>query len=54
MKQFDNLADAKTLALAIVDTLPEPFVVLDDEVSTANGLRVVTHASPASSMAIAA
>jgi two-component sensor histidine kinase len=31
MKQFDNLADAQTLALAIVDTLPEPFVVLDDD-----------------------
>jgi two-component sensor histidine kinase len=30
MKQFDNPADAQTLALAIVDTLPEPFVVLDD------------------------
>jgi two-component sensor histidine kinase len=30
MKQFDNLADAQTLALAIVDTLPEPFVMLDD------------------------
>ncbi|MEA3011256.1 MAG: hypothetical protein QOJ91_2948 [Sphingomonadales bacterium] len=30
MKQFDNLTDAQTLALAIVDTLPEPFVVLDD------------------------
>ena len=30
MKQFDNLADAQTLALAIVDTMPEPFVVLDD------------------------
>ncbi|MEA3001277.1 MAG: hypothetical protein QOH81_65, partial [Sphingomonadales bacterium] len=24
MKQFGNLADAQTLALAIVDTLPEP------------------------------
>jgi two-component sensor histidine kinase len=35
MKEFDNLADAQTLALAIVDTLPEPFVVLDD------GLRVL-------------
>jgi chemotaxis protein methyltransferase CheR len=35
MKQFDNLADAQTLALAIVDTLPEPFVVLDE------GLRVL-------------
>ncbi len=30
MKQFDNLADAQTLALAIVDTFPEPFLVLDD------------------------
>ncbi|MEO7178157.1 MAG: histidine kinase dimerization/phosphoacceptor domain -containing protein [Allosphingosinicella sp.] len=30
MRQFDNLADAQTLALAIVDTLPEPFVVLDN------------------------
>lgn len=31
MRQFDNLADAHTLALAIVDTFPEPFLVLDDE-----------------------
>jgi chemotaxis protein methyltransferase CheR len=31
MQQFDNLADAQTLALAIVDTFPEPFLVLDDE-----------------------
>jgi len=30
MQQFDDLADAQALALAIVDTLPEPFVVLDD------------------------
>jgi two-component sensor histidine kinase len=30
MQQFDTLADAQTLALAIVDTLPEPFVVLDE------------------------
>jgi two-component sensor histidine kinase len=30
MKQFDNLAEAQTLALAIVDILPEPFVMLDD------------------------
>jgi chemotaxis protein methyltransferase CheR len=30
MKQFGNLADAQALALAIVDTLPDPFVVLDD------------------------
>jgi two-component sensor histidine kinase len=35
MKQFDSLSDAQTLALAIVDTMPEPFVVLDD------GLRVL-------------
>ncbi|MDB5693892.1 MAG: histidine kinase [Alphaproteobacteria bacterium] len=31
MKQFGTLPDAQALALAIVDTLPEPFVVLDDE-----------------------
>jgi len=30
MKQFDSLADAQTLALAIVDTFPEPFLVLDE------------------------
>lgn len=30
MRQFDSLADAQTLALAIVDTFPEPFLVLDD------------------------
>jgi len=35
MKQFGSLSDTQTLALAIVDTLPEPFVVLDD------GLRVL-------------
>ena len=35
MQQFDNLADAQTLAMAIVDTFPEPFLVLDD------GLRVI-------------
>jgi chemotaxis protein methyltransferase CheR len=31
MKQLGSLSDAQTLALAIVDTLPEPFVVLDNE-----------------------
>lgn len=31
MKQFHSLAEAQTLALAIVDTLPEPFLVLDDQ-----------------------
>jgi two-component sensor histidine kinase len=30
MKQFSRISDAQALALAIVDTLPEPFVVLDD------------------------
>src|SRR5687767_4019978 len=31
MRQFDNVADAQALALAIVDTFPEPFLVLDDD-----------------------
>jgi chemotaxis protein methyltransferase CheR len=31
MRQFHSLAEAQTLALAIVDTLPEPFVVLDEK-----------------------
>jgi chemotaxis protein methyltransferase CheR len=31
MKQFENRGDAQTLALAIVDTLPDPFLVLDDK-----------------------
>ena len=30
MKQLTDLAEAQKLALAIVDTLPEPFVVLDE------------------------
>ena len=30
MKQFSDLAQAQEMALAIVDTLPEPFLVLDD------------------------
>ena len=30
MKQLSDLAEAQKLALAIVDTLPEPFLVLDD------------------------
>src|SRR4029453_6080506 len=30
MKQLSDLAEAQTLALAIVNTLPEPFLVLDD------------------------
>jgi two-component sensor histidine kinase len=31
MRNFDNVKDAQALALAIVDTFPEPFLVLDDE-----------------------
>lgn len=30
MKKLHDLAEAQRLALAIVDTLPEPFFVLDD------------------------
>lgn len=33
LKQFSNLEDARRLALAIVDTFPEPFVVLDGELN---------------------
>jgi two-component sensor histidine kinase len=33
MRQFDNLADAQILALAIVDTIPEPFLVLDERLN---------------------
>ena len=39
MQQFDNLADAQTLALAIVDTFPEPFLVLDDSLRVLAGSR---------------
>lgn len=31
MREFQSVAEAQTLALAIVDTLPEPFLVLDDQ-----------------------
>ena len=31
MKHFEQVEDAKVLALAIVDTIPEPFLVLDHE-----------------------
>jgi two-component sensor histidine kinase len=30
VKQFENPLDAETLAMAIVETIPDPFVVLDD------------------------
>ena len=33
LKQFSNIEDARRLALAIVDTFPEPFVVLDGELN---------------------
>ncbi len=31
MRQFENPLDADTLAMAIVETIPDPFVVLDDQ-----------------------
>jgi chemotaxis protein methyltransferase CheR len=33
MKQFSNVEDAQALAVAIVDTIPEPFVVLDGDLN---------------------
>src|SRR5207342_2594905 len=39
MKQFHDLDEAQALALAIVDTLPEPFVVLDDTLHLLAGSR---------------
>jgi len=39
MKQLSNLAEAQALALAIVDTLPEPFLVLDDSLDLLAGSR---------------
>jgi len=39
MKQLHSLAEAQTLALAIVDTLPEPFLVLDEELHVQAGSR---------------
>lgn len=39
MKQLPDLAEAQTLALAIVDTLPEPFLVLDDKLNLLAGSR---------------
>lgn len=39
MKQFDSVADAQRLALAIVDTLPEPFLVLDHDIRIVAGSR---------------
>jgi chemotaxis protein methyltransferase CheR len=39
MKKFYDLAEAQALALAIVDTLPEPFLVLDDTLHLLAGSR---------------
>jgi two-component sensor histidine kinase len=39
MTQIHDLAEAQTLALAIVDTLPEPFLVLDDTLHLLAGSR---------------
>jgi chemotaxis protein methyltransferase CheR len=39
MKQNRDLAEAQSLALAIVDTLPEPFLVLDDTLHLLAGSR---------------
>ena len=39
MKQLNDRAEAQALALAIVDTLPEPFVVLDDRLHLTAGSR---------------
>jgi chemotaxis protein methyltransferase CheR len=39
MKQLDDLAEAKALALAIVNTLPEPFLVLDEKLNLLAGSR---------------
>jgi chemotaxis protein methyltransferase CheR len=39
MKELHDLAETQTLALAIVDTLPEPFLVLDDSLHLLAGSR---------------
>jgi chemotaxis protein methyltransferase CheR len=39
MVEFRDLAEAQALALAIVDTLPEPFLVLDDSLCLLAGSR---------------
>jgi len=39
MDQLHNLAEAESLALAIVDTLPEPFLVLDERLQLLAGSR---------------
>lgn len=39
MQELHDLAQAQALALAIVDTLPEPFLVLDDSLQLLAGSR---------------
>ena len=39
MKELHDRAEAQALALAIVDTLPEPFLVLDDKLHLLAGSR---------------
>ena len=39
MQDQSDLAQAQALALAIVDTLPEPFLVLDDSLQLLAGSR---------------
>ena len=39
MKELYDLAQAQSLALAIVDTLPEPFLVLDHSLRLLAGSR---------------
>ena len=39
MNELHDLAEAQALALAIVDTLPEPFLVLDDTLHLLAGSR---------------
>ena len=39
MKHLHDIAEAQTLALAIVDTLPEPFLVLDENLNLLAGSR---------------
>lgn len=39
MQQFQDLAEAQTLALAVVDAIIDPFVVLDDQVRLVAGSR---------------
>src|SRR6476659_5208637 len=39
MQELHDMAQAQALALAIVDTLPEPFLVLDDSLQLLAGSR---------------